>query len=361
MIRKVDESVPESDCFVGAVHPRETMELFGHDGVEQEFLEAFRTGRLPQAWLIGGREGIGKATFAWRAARFVLSYPDPLLPTVKRAQNLSTPEDQPAVRRIIARSHPDVSVLRREWDTKTKKHYTEIRVDDVRKTIGMFQRSAGEGGWRVAIVDSADDMNKSGANALLKMIEEPPPRCLFFILAHQPGRLLPTIRSRCRKVMMQSLPESDVIAAIRAQGDEWAQRSDDEVQRAAHRAGGSVLDAMRLMTQGSLSMVEKAEAQLARLPAIDWRRVHELAASVQGREGLEGFETLLATTFEWIDRTARENAGLSDAPRRLANLAQVWEKIAVSARETQTFNLDRRPLVLMMFSDLSEAVRALRA
>lgn len=362
MIKKAaDEAVPESDCFPGAVHPRETMDLFGHRPAEQEFLEAFRASRMPQAWLIGGREGIGKATLAWRAARFVLSYPDPRLPAVQRAQNLFTPEDQPAARRIIARAHPDVSVLRREWDSKTKKHYTEIRVDDVRKTIGMFHRSAGEGGWRVAIVDSADDMNKSGANALLKMIEEPPPRCLFFILAHQPGRLLPTIRSRCRKLMLQPVSEGDVIAAIRAQGDDWAERSDEEVQRAARRSAGSVLDAMRLMTQGALSMAEKAETQLARLPQIDWRRVHELAASVQGREGLEGFETLLTTTYDWIDRTARENTGLPGAPRRLAHLAQVWEKIAASARETQALNLDRRPLVLTIFSDLSDAVRTLRA
>lgn len=362
MIRKpAEETVPESDCFPGAAHPRETMGLFGHGAVEAEFLEAYRASRLPQAWLIGGREGIGKATFAWRAARFVLSYPDPMMPAVQRAQNLFTPEDKPAVRRVVARSHPDLSLLRREWDSKTKKHFTRISVDDVRKTIEMFRRSAGEGGWRVAIIDSADDLNLSSSNALLKMIEEPPPRCLFLLVAHQPGRLLPTIRSRCRKVILQPLSENDVIAAIRAQGDEWAERPDDEVQRAARRAGGSVRDAMGLLTQGSLSMVEKTETQLARLPAIDWRRVHELTSAVQGREGLEAFETLLATTFEWIDRTARENASLSDAPRRLARLAQVWEKIAASARDTQTYNLDRRPLVLMMFSDLSDAVRALRA
>ena len=154
-----DDLPPDSDALEGALHPRETSVLFGHEAGERDFLEAFRQGRMPQAWLIGGPEGIGKATFAWRAARFVLAHPDPRLPAVARATNLATSNAEPAVRRLIARAHPDVACLRREWDSKSKKHYTEIRVDDVRAGLQVFQLSAAFGGWRVAIVDSADDLN----------------------------------------------------------------------------------------------------------------------------------------------------------------------------------------------------------
>ena len=355
-----DDLPPDSDALEGALHPRETSVLFGHEAGERDFLEAFRQGRMPQAWLIGGPEGIGKATFAWRAARFVLAHPDPRLPAVARATNLATSNAEPAVRRLIARAHPDVACLRREWDSKSKKHYTEIRVDDVRKTLGMFHHAAGEGGWRVAVIDSADDLNLAGANALLKMIEEPPPRSLFLILAHRPARVLPTIRSRCRRLTLQPLAPEAIAAAIRAQGEEWSEHGDDEILRAAERASGSVRDAMSLIGQGALSMVGRVEAELERLPEVDLKRVRALSDAAHGREGLEAFETLMTCVFDWIDRTVRARAGEPDAAQRLAPLAHVWEKIAASARETRALNLDRRPLVLSIFTDLSDAVRASR-
>jgi DNA polymerase-3 subunit delta' len=355
-----DDLPPDSDALDGALHPRANTALFGHEAAEAEFLEAFRQGRMPQAWLIGGREGIGKATFAWRAARFVLARPDPRLPAVARAHDLFTSEEEPAARRIVARAHPDVACLRREWDAKTKKHYTEIRVDDVRKTLGMFHHAAGAGGWRVAVVDSADDLNTAGANALLKMIEEPPPRSLFFIIAHRPARVLPTIRSRCRRLTLHPLTAEAAAQAIRAQGEDWADHAQDDLLRAAQRAGGSVGDAMRLLAQGALGMAERTEAELARLPDMNVRRVMALADASYGRDGQEAFETLLAGVFDWLGRSVRERAQEPGAVQRLAPLAQVWEKIAASARETQALNLDRRPLVLSIFSDLSDAVRASR-
>jgi DNA polymerase-3 subunit delta' len=358
--KSTDDLPPDSDALEGARHPRETNALFGHEAAEREFLEAFRQGRMPQAWLIGGAEGIGKATFAWRAARFVLAHPDPRLPAVVRATNLATSGEEPAVRRVIARAHPDVACLRREWDPKSKKHYTEIRVDDVRKALAMFQHAAGEGGWRIAVIDSADDLNLAGANALLKMIEEPPPRSLFFILAHRPARVLPTIRSRCRRLTLHPLAPDAIAAAIRAQGEDWADQNDEEVLKAAERASGSVRDAMRLIGQGALSMVGRVEAELNRLPEVDLKRVRALADAAHGREGLEAFETLMTSVFDWIDRMVRARAAEPNAAQRLAPLAQVWEKIAASARETRALNLDRRPLVLAIFTDLSEAVRASR-
>ena len=168
-------------------------------------LTAYRQDRMAQAWILGGPEGVGKATFAWRLARFLLAHPDPAAPEVQRAQSLFVPGEAPAARRIASMALADVFPLRRSWNEKTKKFFTEIRIDDVREIIHAFHQGSGTGGWRVAIVDCADDLNRSSANALLKLIEEPPERSLFLLIAHQPGRLLPTIRSRCRKLMLGPL------------------------------------------------------------------------------------------------------------------------------------------------------------
>lgn len=359
--RGVDEGPPESDRHPAAPHPRETPALFGHEAAERELLDAYRDGRMHQAWLIGGPEGIGKATLAWRLTRFLLNNPDPSAPAVRAANDLSSPMDAPASRRILARSHADVVGLRREWDPKGKKHYTEIRIDDVRAGVDLFRSAASAGGWRVAIVDCAEDLNKSSANALLKIIEEPPPKSLFLIIAHRPGRTLPTIRSRCRKLMLEPLSEDDVARALTAIGGPLCDRPASDIAAAARRSRGSVRAALQMLGGESLDLVASAEALLARLPAVDWAGVTKLAEASNGRAGEEAFEALLNVVYDWIDTTARARAGEGARPRNLAPFAEVWEKIAASARETQALNLDRRPLVLSIFMDLAAAVTASRA
>lgn len=354
-----DGAPPESDVLPGAPHPRETEHLFGHSAAESDFLNAYREGRLPQAWLIGGREGIGKATLAWRVARFILANPDPSQPGVQGAIDLHVDPNLPAVRRIVAQSHGDVVVLRREWDPKGKKHFTEIRVDDVRKAISLFHRAASEGGWRIAIIDCADDLNRSSANALLKIIEEPPPKSLFLIVSHRPAATMPTIRSRCRRLILSPLPDADVIRAIKAMED-GPNASDKELMIATARASGSVRDALLLLANASIKQADDVTRLLSKLPEIDWRAVHALADSTLGREGGEVFDAVLTMILDWIDAHVRANAASGAGPRSLAPLAQVWEKIAASARETQALNLDRRPLVLSIFADLSAAVSASR-
>ncbi len=200
------EAPPESDRFAPAPHPRDTHVLFGHETAEAEFLDAWRAGRLPHAWILGGPQGIGKATLAWRMARFLAAHPDPSTPLAQQAKDLGLDPAHPVARKISALSFGDLALLRREWNEKTKKHFTRIGVDEVRRAIHIFEQAAGEGGWRMVIVDSADDLNPNSANALLKMIEEPPPRSLFLIVAHQPGRILPTITSRCRRLILKGLP-----------------------------------------------------------------------------------------------------------------------------------------------------------
>ena len=200
-----DGDVQELDRLGGFPHPRETRDLFGQDAAERILLDAYRSGRMPHAWLIGGPEGVGKATLAYRAAKFILSNPDPLSGAVQGAKSLAINPNTPVVHRILAQAHPDLMVVRREIDPKKKTIPTLIAVDLVREALRFFGSTSGEGGWRIAIVDVADDLNRNGANALLKMIEEPPERSIIFLLANHPARQLPTLRSRCRKLMLNPL------------------------------------------------------------------------------------------------------------------------------------------------------------
>ena len=163
---------------MSCIAPRGTAVLYGHGEAERALLDAYRGGRLPHAWLISGPAGIGKATLAYRMARFVLAHPDPRAPQVTGAQSLAIDADHPVARRIAAQAQGDLLVLERTINEKTGKLRQDIQVDDVRRTVGFFGSTAGEGGWRVAIVDSVDELNPDGANALLKMLEEPPRRAL---------------------------------------------------------------------------------------------------------------------------------------------------------------------------------------
>ncbi len=178
--------------------PRETTVLFGHGEAEQALLESYRSGRLHHAWLISGPAGIGKATLAYRMARFVLAHPDPRAATVQAASSLAVAGDHAVTRRTAAQTHGDLLVIERTVNEKTGKLRQDIQVDDVRRMVGFFGSTAGEGGWRVAIVDAVDELNDQGANALLKMLEEPPRRALLLLVSHSAARVLPTIRSRCR-------------------------------------------------------------------------------------------------------------------------------------------------------------------
>src|SRR5476649_154895 len=207
-----DDDTDTSDVLL----PRETSVLFGHTEAEQALLASYKSGRIPHAWLIGGTPGIGKATLAYRLARFVLAHPDPQSPAVQKAKSLAVDPENPVARRIAAQAQGDLLVLERTINEQTGKLYTVIRVDDVRRSVPFFGSTAGEGGWRIAIVDAIDDLQREGANALLKVLEEPPARTLLLLISHAPGRELPTIRSRCRRLLLRPLSAADVARAVAA-------------------------------------------------------------------------------------------------------------------------------------------------
>lgn len=351
-----DDEVPQVDRLDGAPHPRDTLALFGQEAAEQAFLDAFRGGRFPHAWILGGPEGVGKATFAYRAARFLLAHPDPRDPAVLQALDLSVPADHPAARKMAARSHGGLFVVRRQWNAEKKTMPSQIPVDLARKAISFFESTSAEGGWRICIVDSAEDLNVNGANALLKVVEEPPERALFLIVSHMPGRLLPTIRSRCRMLAFRPLPPEAVEKALVASGTAG---DGGLVRRAAGLSDGSVRQAFKIMDEGTLAIVDHIRAALERLPAIDWTDLHAVADGLAGRANDAAFETTVETIFGWLGEQTERRA--AEGARRLAPLAEVWDKVARQVRETESYNLDRRALVLTLFTDLSDALRASRA
>ncbi len=332
-------------------HPRRTAALFGHAEAERTLLDAYRSGRIPHAWLIGGVPGIGKATLAYRMARFVLAHPEPAMPQVQRATSLEVPADHPAFRRVAGQSHSDLLVLRRVINEKTGKLFTEIRVEDIRRTVSFFGSTAGEGGWRVAIVDSVDELNRSGDNALLKILEEPPPRSLLLLVSHAAGRVLPTIRSRCRSLMLRPLAVEEVARA--ASSVLSADPDDPDLRAAAEAADGSVARALSIIDGGALELRRQIGAQLERLPQLDARALHSLGDKLPTGD-VDSLAAFMETVNAWL--AERLHAGPQDA-RRMDRVAEVWERVNRAARDTEAYNLDRKPLVFSVFGLLADAAR----
>jgi DNA polymerase-3 subunit delta' len=332
-------------------HPRATTAFHGHAEAERTLLEAYRSGRIPHAWLIGGERGIGKATLAYRMARFVLAHPDPAAPAVQRASSLAVADDHPAARRVAAQAHNDLLVLERVINDKTGKLFTEIRVDDVRRSVPFFGSTAAAGGWRVAIVDSVEELNAAGDNALLKILEEPPPRALLLLVSHAPGRVIATIRSRCRMLLLRPLAAVDVAKAAAAARGEAAVTA--EIQAAAEAADGSVARALRLLEGDALELREQVLGMLERLPQVDARALHALGDELAGTEP-ETLAAFVDAVNGWL--SARLGDGTADRPR-LARLAAAWEQVNGAARDAEAYNLDRKPLVFAVFGALAEATR----
>ncbi len=346
---------PESDRFEGAPHPREQIAFFGHGAAELELLDAYRRNRMAQAWILGGVEGIGKATLAWRLARFLLAHPDPSSAEAQQAQSLAVSAESPAARYIASLALADIFLLRRGWNEKTKRHFTEIRIDDVREIIQALHRGSGTGGWRIAIVDCADDLNRSSANALLKLIEEPPERTLFLLVAHQPGRILPTIRSRCRRLTLQPMQPRDIAKAVNTLGAPWSERPDTLIAEAAERARGSVREALRLLDSDGVAFDRSVNALFDRLPQVDWGAVHALADRLAGRDNESAYETFIGALNRFLDARVRGQAGRGAGA--IIGYADAWEEIGRAARETEVFNFDKKALVLGIFARLERAAR----
>jgi DNA polymerase-3 subunit delta' len=333
---------------------RENAALFGHRDAEQALLDGYRSGRMAHAWLIGGGRGIGKATLAYRMARFVLAHRDPHGAEAQGATTLAVDPSSSAARLVAAGAHGGLLILERTANDKGVMR-SVITVDETRETIGFFGSTAAVEGWRICIVDSVDELNANAANALLKVLEEPPRRSLFLLVSHAPARLLPTILSRCRKLALRPLATADVRdAAAHAAG---LARDDPALAQAVAAAEGSVARALTLLGGDAVKLQQRTASLLAALPRVDPRELHALGDALGGSD-----RAALAAFIDSIDRWMGERlrAAGPDANAnlpRLAQLAEVWEKINLAARDAEAYNLERKPLVFSVFGLLAEATR----
>lgn len=359
----MSEVPPQPDQTQGAPHPREA-HLIGQTAAQSAFLDAFNSARLHHAWMISGPRGVGKATLAWKIARFLLATPDddggmfaPAPPT-----SLDIADDHPVARRLTALSEPRLFLLRRPYDEKTERLKTDITVDEVRRMKSFFSLSAADGGRRVAIVDSLDEMNPSAANALLKLLEEPPPKVTFLLITHQPARLLPTIRSRCRELRLGPLDATDLSDALTAAGGNVAP---EDRTALAELAGGSVGRAFELTNLDGLRLYQSLIDLLGGLPRLDRTHMQTLAEAASGKGAEAQFDLIIALIDLFLARTARAAALGGLAPdaaggegaligRLAANpaTARPWAELAQAlgnkARRGRAVNLDPAALVMDM-------------
>jgi len=333
-----------------APHPRATHSLFGHGGAEAALLAAYRSGRVPHAFLIAGPKGIGKATLAYRMARFVLAHADPFAPAVQAATSLALDPAHPVARHVAAQAQGDLLILERTLNDKGVMRQ-QIAVDDVRRTVSFFGSTAGEGGWRIAIMDAVDELNRSSANALLKVLEEPPQRALLLLVSHSAARVPPTLRSRCAVVTLRPLADADVAAAVAAATGSPA--TDPAVVAAAAAAEGSVWRALTLLDGDALELRQQALDSLNRLPALDAKALHALGEAIAGTEA-QPLAAFLDTINAWLSQ--RLDGGRAELGR-LARLAEASARINAAARDAQEYNLERKPLVFSVFGLLAEATR----
>ena len=340
----------DDDIAVEAPHPRETFALFGHSEAEQTLLAAYRGGRIPHAWLIGGPAGIGKATLAYRMARFVLAHPDPAAADVQAARSLAVAPDDRVARHIASQAHPDLLVFERIVGDSGKLN-KDIKVEQIRRSVAFFGSTAGEGGWRVAIVDSVEELNQAGENALLKVLEEPPARSLLLLISHAPGQVLATIRSRCRLLNLRPLAPADAARAAAAASGRDA--DDAEMQEAALASHGSVARTLAFLDDDTLALCRRVADLLNALPQIDVRALHALGDALGGADQRKVAGVIDAING-WL---SAQVAQMPQDKMRLARVAQAWEKVNRAAAEVEEFNLDRKPLIFNVFGLLAEAAR----
>ncbi|MEM9579332.1 MAG: DNA polymerase III subunit delta' [Pseudomonadota bacterium] len=378
-----DAALPTSDRIEGAPHPRDTAQLFGQASAEADFLGAFNTGRLHHGWLVTGPRGIGKATLAYRIARFLLTRPvdapDGLFGAPEEPASREVSPDHPVARRIAAGAEPGLFVLKRGGAGSTEgdrhknleagKFAQDIRVDDVRKLNEFFNFSAAGGGRRVVIVDAADEMNVQAANALLKRLEEPPANTTLLLISHQPTRLLPTIRSRCRELRLDPLAPDDIRAAMQQAMPD----AEEDMTALTALTSGSVGEAIRLANLSGLAIYAELTGLFGTLPRMDRSRAVKLAEAAAQRGGGDRLDLLIDLLGLLLARLARSGTmghapalqavpgeaemlmRLSPDPQHARKWADVASETGAKLRHGRAVNLDPAALILDTLRDIEQA------
>jgi len=328
--------------------------LLGHDDCEQLFLSSFFSRRVPHAWLLTGTKGIGKATFAYRIARFVLTnnvissgkdrslYSD--IELVKTPINLNSDINNPICRRIMSGGHPDFLNITRALDEKTGKIKKQITVDEIRKINSFLSLTSAEGGWKVIIIDSIDDLNLNSANALLKILEEPPANTLILLVCHNLMSILETIRSRCRHIKLNLLEKDILITLIK---EYLFDLSMDDTKILSRLSGGSIGRALYLAEGPILEVFNKIETILSTFPKLDMSKVHDLGNILQRDKTGDLFIHAMHFLANWVENNVK-NLASSDLEKSKPWL-EIWDKIVDSGNKLKLLNLDQKQVFLNTF------------
>ena len=348
--------------------PRENPQLLGHAAAEGALLQAYTSGRLPHAWLITGPRGVGKATLAFRFARFLFAEGEGAALFAAPPASLAVAPEHPVFRRVSSGGLADLLVVERGLDPRRKRRRNEIVVDDTRAIASFLRLTPAEGRWRVVIVDGADTMNNNAANALLKILEEPPKYAVLLLMSDNPGRLLPTIRSRCRRLALKPLADAIVLEALARYRPDL---SSGDRAALVGLAEGSIGRALELATAGGLLLHRTLLKLLNGLPNIDGAALHAFADQLSRADGEDGFRMLAELLPGWVARMVANSAnqagraavaGEGAVPgvverRSLDRWVEVWEKLSERFTEADELNLDRKQIVLNAFFALQEASR----
>ena len=346
--------------------PRENPDLLGHESIERELRRLAELGRMPHALLLTGPRGVGKATLAFRLARFLLAQPS------ERAENgLAVAPGSGAFRRVASGGHADLLTVERAYDPRRRRMRSEIIVEDVREIAGFLRLTAAEDGWRVVVIDGAEEMNRNAANALLKILEEPPRRALLLLVSHSPGLLLPTIRSRCRRRMLAALPQPLVLELLGRYRPELAGL---EAEALARLAEGSIGRAIALADAGGLALYRSILDMLAQIPRLDVAGLHAFADKLARPDADDAYRASEELLPQFLARMIVEFArGALDGDDLLPEEREVMRRLAARADpprwaalrdeiernfvSTDELNLDRKQAILGAFFAVEELAR----
>jgi DNA polymerase III subunit delta' len=350
--------------------PRANPALLGHEAAEAALLQAYRSGRLPHAWLLTGPHGIGKATLAYRFARFLFAEGDGagggLFATPPAS--LAVAPSHPSFRLVVSGGHPDLLVVERGFDPRRKRLRSEIVAAEARTVANFLHLTPSAGAWRVVIVDGADTMNRHAANGLLKILEEPPKQAVLLLVSDNPGRLLPTIRSRCRTLALKPLG-STVVSEILQRLRPDLSASDASILTGL--AEGSPGRALALAEAGGITLYRSIINLIEKLPEVEGEALFGFSERVTRSGGEDSFALLGELLPGWLARLVAFAAGqgmtvLPEEERVMRRLAarrgldqwvEVWEKLTHLFAQADSINLDRKQVVLNAFFALEAAAR----
>jgi len=368
--------IEEPDRLLDFPHPRKTPHFYGHDEQKQALHRAIMSGRFPHAWIFSGPAGIGKATLAYRLARFILKYPpDKELSDFPKQATLDIPGNDVVFQQVAAQSHPGLKIIKRPYDHRTKRLKSDIPVDEIRSLHKLFNATTTDGGWRIALIDCADEMNRNAANALLKMLEEPPKNSVIILISHQSGALLPTIRSRCRMLHFKALSQQHILQIMDEHLASGFDLDAGERTTIARLANGSAGNALQLASGSGLKAHENLISLLESLPQLNGVKAHEIAERLSRRDAQDEFLFFRRLLCEWLNMFVRFCTTGEDVnlPKREYDLCQrlgaqvdlepwleVWEKTQTSFRQAEVLNLDKRQLLLTIFFHLESAANQAR-